>query len=1081
MASSSTLDDQSFLSKSLQMQYEQATHTVKLARGFRRHLSKHTPLFRLIRLVVENCIGKHLMPCSSDGKGEIPPLTSKCLDELWKRLVAPVSCGNFAVTPYGWIAKIVFLACKHQYEWSIEEMFLTGSEVPLKKEYWNLFLQKTFPKLQEDSHSLFLRSLKGCSAEWANLDSLICVKRANTPEAIEQVENTVLEALKQLVSEGSSIRIRDPKRINSNQGTFFTIAGREGSFDLLFWYLSESNPLPDFFSQKGIMVPIHDLLGKKRKSWPSVVPQLVNITPELLIADKCMNAVRYHSVSCVGADQNFGIFKKLIVMKTKGGLGLQSGLERWALDVFLYCFPESTSAGSHAQQSYFEHLPHKWGPHLVHRLHWFNAMMERKGADEAPHLLCDLQVPSLEDAPEFVKKSFSILKDMPHCAALLVKWWNLLLHLSYLANPGRLVHLGMWEGDFSLCFPLDNSRAAVYQIPLKPLDTISNFSDLKEAITNVDIEMHSSGDLLEIFFSFFNLNGNYTPHAKALNLYRKLGFDVGRVEEFRNEFFPAPKKPTCESSACSSALPTQPDPISSIRQKRDWLEWIDLMFQNSSNVEKSDERVEVLWELLEAWLRKSIRDVDVQVLIRLICLYAHPLRQTMDENKYRFIVNIIVHHCLGEQQLEFLFSHEENGYNLLKDDLVQRLMKEHLYRCLDCLKLLRFSLLLPEEVITHVKEKIVSSPLLPQEDLLELTTYLKITSKKHFAEVEPLLMKGLIFEGRFSELPLYEIASDPLPHLQELFEKFRRENLFEKARAILSEMKSVSNRSFEEESLSLLEMEVKNKLTAKTAREVVKLLASSKNQTPVISERVSAISSQIITSNLNVDSATMVQLWSICKKNHPSGIKNIPTPIWKRLLTTLARSQCHLPLGEAVFQSLQREPPHWDEQTEQYFKAYLSRTLAQKREIKKEDPQSEQILHVVYILNEMINWNDKFDGRESLTTLVIRSMSFIVRNHPLELDRLTAWQFGGLLFQTLSSGNLTYDRYHRAHELKNEFKKSGLIHGYELIEIPRKDPLSTLIKMAPYLNMLVVISVAMAIWHCVFQQNSSNDDSGFIF
>jgi hypothetical protein len=365
--------------------------------------------------------------------------------------------------------------------------------------------------------------------DWHNIDLILRVRLPQDAlNARDYFETLVTDAIKEFVSpspqDSSFIKF---KRLDA-LGTIITVGNENRSLDLLLWY--ENDYLPELFTMNALALPFHSLILPNSHPKPLTVVPTNQIDSALMLSDRRLHIVRYQPTFRQGSTRNLGVFVKLLILKTKGYLQPQQGLEELQRAVYLNTRKGSVKVIDDLFNSFKEHLPQTTGAYLAHWLHWMLTLNDSKGIPrrfEPPKSLLRTDKPFFNTLVNFLNTNQVTPQHFAHLLKIVAM-------IGYLQNQSDLFTLGIWDGTLHLRFKLDSQ--CYFQFPFEPHEIIRNA--LSFAVSPVTRSL-----LLELFK---HLRLTVTIKIAELSRYtRTLEEDKNLMEHFLGILLPsAPVPPT---------------------------------------------------------------------------------------------------------------------------------------------------------------------------------------------------------------------------------------------------------------------------------------------------------------------------------------------------------------------------------------------------------------------------------------------------------------------------------------------------------------------------------------------------------
>lgn len=421
----------------------------------------------------------------------IPQLTASCRNDLWFALTCPLQIGvgrakSFNVTALTWLCRLSVLSSRES--WSYWDSYLTGSAVPISRDWWEQFLSNWNVRDAELLKEL-KQSFAPAGRSWTNLDALIRVRVSGQNER-ERFEATVLEALSSL-SGGKMAQkevraaVRGPVRLGE-LGTLITIGTWDRSFDLMIWYEPGDYNLPELFTQQGLSLRIHDLLTQPVDRWPALYPTFSGVAPETWLADRCTEAHRFTQSLKRRPYWDAGLLKKTLVVKTKGAQSYQAGLESFCFSVFKELRQSPDEFLCEARQSLRDHLPENPEAALAFCLNWMSLISEQwrsAGADDSAVIDESMRqywraLAHLCPQSKRLKPSFAGIADFvrafPQHMDLMFVLIDTVLLAAYLRRgpDDHWLQAQIWQGQFCLGIQFDENLPSRFSRAFRPLQTL---------------------------------------------------------------------------------------------------------------------------------------------------------------------------------------------------------------------------------------------------------------------------------------------------------------------------------------------------------------------------------------------------------------------------------------------------------------------------------------------------------------------------------------------------------------------------------------------------------------------------------
>lgn len=303
--------------------------------------------------------------------------------------------------------------------------------------------------------------------DWHNIDLILRVRLPkDAPNARDYFETLVTDTLHEFVTppteDNSFIKF---KRLDA-LGTIITIGNEKRSLDLLLWY--ESDYLPELFTLNALALSFHSLILPTSQKKPLTVAPTNQIDSALMLSDRRLHIVRYQPTFRQGSTRNLGVFVKLLVLKTKGYLQPQQGLEELQRAVYLNTRKGAIKVIDDLFNSFREHLPQTAGAYLAHWLHWMLTLNDSKGIArrfDPPKGLLQTDKPFFNTLVNFLNTNEITPQNFAHLLKIVAL-------IGYLQNQSDLFTLGIWDGTLHLRFKID--RQCYFQFPFEPHEILRN-------------------------------------------------------------------------------------------------------------------------------------------------------------------------------------------------------------------------------------------------------------------------------------------------------------------------------------------------------------------------------------------------------------------------------------------------------------------------------------------------------------------------------------------------------------------------------------------------------------------------------
>lgn len=1108
MASSST-SGHNFLRQQASDPYQACFETLSLCKKIQFKPHEDTPLYRCLYLIWNGHLTCESFPAQSFE--HLPPLyfSEMCKARMWESLTTKIRVGRSEVDPISWFCNLMKLSVNKNWIWW--DSALNGSARSTSKKYWSEQIRRCAPNLDSQMREVYCQRLTR-QQPWRNLDSVIRVQLGNSSNAREVFEAAVWEALLNAVNE--NLRANDQPEMGSRelyfaikpythiegegkraQGTIYTINDGERSFDLTVWYLKYEEGLPEIYTQQGYSEPCHDLICLQAqvfphnqlawpfKQWPYKYVRYEGVYQNVFLVDSIVDIIRGYPRNDIKFESNFGLFKRLLVMMTKGSLCPQTDLKSWAWKIYRRARNTPQLAAYDAWQSYRDHLPQTLGALLAHRLHWIAEMQERtdtksrqaNGASNEKirdkkiqkaqlaiislkELVKKLEFPMTEDVPEHLKQIYFFLKKYPLCLPMLLTVLDFVMLLGYLKNCGQSVTCGMLEGKFTLRLRLDNTSGSYFQRRLEPKEILRKIHLFLTAESDKPKAHAAAKSILFKCLEHFDLKKGFEGDSEALKLLRNLEFND---ESFQvvwfllNESLPAPATPQSEEKEPAESIlesveedpqlilstpleeVQQPKlvPIPELIANHDWHGVVERLIHIGKTRKKiSEENIprfgEYVWELFRVWSSQWRQTPPSQEQRRCMRWFLQrfliPLQWTSNEERSIILRNLISDGFKGERQLRFLLNHEEKEMGLLSRTHLTELLMPWIAKSPDCASLLRFHRILPAAVHEYVSSCLNQRPLPEQKKLSMFISFLRVADGEQFALFEDSLGRQIIYERRSGELAEYHFSADPLRIFESIFTEHLQNVDFTNAREILGEWRRYSDLPLRDQELQLLTSEANHSPLLTTVQEVLKLWQKQKaaNDENVIQSL--SLCFDLATKPLHIDAPTMKALWNILKKNMEPYLKELTIENWQFLLGNIQVSKNHNELWEALDKFIDSKD-YWNPFFETILEQLLKKSLKKQGKNRARGARTDHLLKIVVKLEKHVRWNDKMSR---LTPLVLKNIAVISKTHHMISMRKPAWALGGTIIKRIERAGMTLVDWQVFSIVKQELKEIGLKQGY---------------------------------------------------
>lgn len=1044
-----------------QLDYNFFNNTVQFCSHIRLQAARNTPLDCCLRMIWERHLGVGALPTSKIETWNMPELSQSCKITLWNHLNTSISLSHHLVTPIKWLRNLVIISQGQKHLWNYQDTILTGSALPMTAEYWDLYLNK-FRNLEPQLHNDFRQKLTPSKEPWKNLDALIRVQLGAAADAKDEFEAAVLRALHLLVKDKMTTKEISfaTKRTHIGElGTVFTIGDETRSFDLMVWYPPEEQGLPELFTQQGLYLRIHHLLGRNLKDWPSIRAETTGISPSILLADRCINSVRFHPHTFIGVVGNFGIFKKLMVMKTKGSLGPQSGLEAWALRIYQQVRQKPKFTLNDALQSYREHLPKTLGTLIAHFLHWMIVVRKAKDNPAQLALAGGLTYPIDDLTPEYLLQTYLFIKNYPDKFSLLVNLIEFCQLLSYLQKPEQTVTFGIWEGLLTMRVSLDGSSNSFFQRQLNPR---KNFAKLIHLLNTSSAESCAAAKrLFQSYFIHFQLQNKFLFDQKAEKLLAHVGVEQEKIQtlfdllhapatdsapsnqlnteeimeislkvnledwqeviihetvkknmattldevivEEKWDYTPIEKPQTAPTSNRMS--------ISWLIQNKKWRQLAQRLFSATTRIipeQKRETFGNYIWKLFEGWVtqgQEGKQPAEVgQYLLDLLKNYSKVLELTKTLKRSHLLRDLITLFFQKERQLEILLQHEEKQFNVMSPEDIQGLLLPQIPNCLDGPHLLRLHSVFKAPVQEHILKQLSLRPAPQPGPLSRLIQFFRLNCPEQFATIEASIAQQLVSELRGPELSQYGFSIDCNNLFQASYDNLLQERDFNKANTLLGQWKVYSKLPLEDQELELLERGKNLTSSLNTIHKAIQLWDKHQKQQDNIAQRSFSLCLDLAIKPQKIDSNLMKNLWDILKGYGSKELADLSISGWTALLANLRCNDNFSELWEALDRMLHQKN-HWDSQLEDVFISMLQRSI-KSRGKKGVKARTNLLLPILSRLEGRVKWDKHLDRTNGISMLVILNLAAIIKTHPDPEQRTIARDTGKAIIKQIKSANL---------------------------------------------------------------------------
>lgn len=929
--------------------------------------SKETPLYRCLYLIWNGQLDYSCFPRQVIKPYEMPSLNQACKTIIEDRLNAMVPVGGTRVAPRRWLSTVWELS--REEDWKYVATTVNGSGLFLDVDYWKQYLSK-FGKLHPLAIESFSEVLASPSTDCNNLDVVIYIQPGHSVDWKDRCVLTVIHALR-LLTNIEKPPLKGFQRIGE-MGVVFMIGNETCSFDLTVWFVSPHYGSPELFVHQGLCWPIHHLIRPDEKCHER--PCVAGTTPSTLLAHKLVPIASFLPTNLHGVFTNIGIFKGLMVRKTKGYMGIQGGLEAWSLMVFLYSCPLPKNASHHARQSYREHLSQSPGALLAHRLHWMVAMQKvEKIKEQNPSLEIQLTRAELQNAIigsldhleienslDHLRKTFIFLKRYPNHFPVLVTALEFIMLMEFLKTPGENVSYGMWEGNLNLRLRLDKSTNSYFQYILQPTRSFGKlYRFLRDS--NVDVELKDDvKELIHAYMDYFNIGENFPLDPEALRILEMLGFKkehipvMWRLSKMTQEAYSASEHIESletiemnENKELAVSFADSPFQGSSSKKRKTISELIAdqawdavkerLLLATGRNIpeRRIEEFGNFVWQLFGAWASQwshsaPPREVRKSMLT-LLDYYIKALQITNTAKRSELFYKLIKRGCDDQCQLHLFSKHVESSSGLVSQVRFDKYLTKKISRCFENSLLRQYHALRPNQVYAHVITKFSSVPLPEKESLIELLTFFKCIAKDEFRAKELSIARQLTLEMRYTELEEMDLSVTPTEMLESIFNEFIEGKDFNKARMILERWRRYTNQPLIEKEAMLGESEGRER----SSRE------------------------------------------------------------WLTLLRQIKTRQHYNDLWESLHQMLALTN-QWNASFEDVFIHLLKKSLEKQTANRIQTQRAQHLIPIISIINanNHIVWESKMSRLDQITFLVIKNLSEVAKTHPQISERESARTLG---------------------------------------------------------------------------------------
>jgi hypothetical protein len=547
---------------------------------------------------------------------------------------------------------------------------------------------------------------------------------------------------------------------------------------------------------------LHELIDKEVSEWPDIRPETIGLSPNLIAFDRGLHIVRCeHNKNA--SDSNRGLLKKDLVMETTGGLGVQQGLRKFTLSIYLKTRNTPKHILNDATRSFHDHLPHSLGAFIAYRLHWLIAMRLVPESEALQSTLFqNLDFKISEDDPIHLQQTYNFLKEHPQKLMKLVVVLEFCMLVSFLSNPNGAVSLGLREGNLSLRLLMDPNQSVYFQRQLHPKQTLAKIQSILPELTPEQPLRH----LIDAYFGFLHLRQRALSiddqSGRVLNEY---GCDPQAFVDLWANIAHGTSLPIYHLPNVTSPIKQAPSAqpktaMNELIKDRKWKVVYERLLRRM-NIGLPENRMgewgAYLWALIESWhdQLKIQRpgNGEVEDLRKLLDFYARGLTLSGSIERCEKLVTLMQKVLREGQLFNFLMEQKQTQKGPLTEPHIDMLLTSMIPTCYDSARLLDLHRHYPEHVLEHVIGRLCGKPIPNPAELTQFVHFLKQVDRSKLKELAPLITRRLIKKLRAQEAHQQGWLTENLRFFEEIFEKANSKGDLSFASDLLNQWKRFEN------------------------------------------------------------------------------------------------------------------------------------------------------------------------------------------------------------------------------------------------------------------------------------------------